>query len=305
MSKFEFSSDNKRYHTLAFYFKRQGLRRFKASVNLGLDCPNRDGTKGTGGCIFCLGNSSYFSRSSDLSVTEQLKLESERIWKKNPGVELTAYLQSGSNTYTSCEKLESALEEAMSFKGVTALSIATRPDCIPPEMEELLFRYCQKIDLTVELGLQTAKDDTGELINRCYPYSVFESCFNRLKARKIPVCVHIINGLPSESREDMLNTARLVGELRPKGVKIHLLHVLRGTTLEKLDYTPMKFEDYVETVVGQLELLPAEIVIERLTGDGDKQTLLAPLWSRDKRRVLGTIDKIMAEKDTWQGRLAK
>lgn len=304
---FPYSDDNKRYHTLSYHNRTSGVPTQKAIVDAGLSCPNIDGSKGRGGCVFCDGSGSYFSPGSRLTVTQQLDRESKRIWSRRPGVPLIAYFQGNTNTYTTCAHLEALLEEALSFPGVAGLSVATRPDCLPPDIVELLGAFAGRTRLTVELGLQTVQDSTAELIHRCYPFSEFQEGFRRLREQNIRICVHLINGLPGETQADMLNTARVLGAMGPEAVKIHLLHVLRETELASWflegRYHPMEFEDYINTVVSQLELLPMATVIERITGDGDKNRLLAPLWSRNKIRVLGTIDQRMAERETYQGRL--
>ena len=301
---FPFSFDNKRYHTL-YYHNRAvfGGRVYKASVDAGFSCPNIDGTRGTGGCIFCDGGSRYFSPDGTLSVTEQLAREKERILKKDPTAKFLAYFQSHSNTYAPAERIEALCREAVSF-GACAISLATRADCI--NEEKALMLALLPVPVTVELGLQTADNEIAKAINRCHTYEEFLSGYSLLKKHNIRVCVHIINGLPGDTCEGMLNTARLLGRLRPDGVKIHLLHVIRGTELHRIyergEYTPLSREEYIDTVVRQLELLPPETVIERLTGDGDKKTLIAPLWSADKIAVLGGIDRRQRELDSWQGK---
>ena len=306
MNPFPYSFDNKRYHTLAYHNRVHNCKTQKAIIDAGLSCPNIDGTCGTGGCIFCDGGSGYFAPDRLLSVTEQLQLETARIRRKSPNAAVIAYFQVHTNTYGPLERLKSLYTEALEAD-VYGLSIATRPDCLSGEVLALLASVAKQKPLTVELGLQSVLDTTAETINRGYPYAVFEDSFRKLKAHGIRVCVHIIDGLPGEKPADMLHTAKVIGRLRPDAVKIHLLHVIRGTKLAALfesgQYTPMTFEAYIDTVIRQLELLPAETVIERITGDGDKSKLLAPLWSKDKIRVLGTIDKEMANRNTFQGRL--
>ncbi len=305
---FGFSDDNKRYHTLNYYNRRKfGKKLYKAAIDAGLGCPNRDGSKGNGGCIFCAGGSGYFTNRANgdiyQSVTKQISAERERILKKHPDSGITAYFQAGSNTYTDADTLRKMLCAAMS-QNVDAIAIATRADCIDEERLTVL-RECS-LPLTVELGLQTANDDTASLINRCHSFKDFLHGYRLIKDAGIRVCVHIINGLPKEDKKDMLNTARILGQLEPDAVKIHLLHVIEGTALADIyrrgEYLPMTKEDYISIVVSQLEYLPPRCVIERLTGDGDKRTLIAPLWSRDKISVLGGIDLLMARLDTYQGR---
>ena len=301
----KYYGENKRYRTLNRFNSEKGMKLYKAAVNCGFTCPNKDGTAGTGGCIFCSDGSRLFTADSSLSVTRQLEKEEKRIHAKTPDAFLCAYFQTNTNTYAPTGTLRRLYYEAISFPDVKEISIATRPDCIPDSCLELLKEINEQFPLTVELGLQTVNDKTAKAINRGYLYPVFEENFLRLKNAGIRVCVHIIDGLPGESESDMLLTAQTVGRLKPDAVKIHLLYVTQGTALEKLYrtglYTPMSFEEYTHTAVKQLELLPPETVIERITGDGDKRTLIAPLWSADKIRVLGTVDKIMAEENTYQG----
>jgi len=259
------------------------------------------------GCIFCDGGSAYFAASPAVSVDRQLDDELRRIREKSPEATAIAYFQAHSNSYAPIEKLRSLYQAALKHEGVFGLSIATRADCLSSEYLDYLSELNTGTRLTVELGLQTIFDETAKIINRCHSFSEFTEGYKALKARRIRVTVHIINGLPGETTDMMAETARTLGQLRPDGIKIHLLHVIRGTKLcgmyEKGEYSPMSFEDYTETVVRQLEVLPPATTIERLTGDGDKRALAAPLWSRDKIRVLGTIDYLMASADTWQGRL--
>lgn len=306
MNPFPYTFDNKRYHTLAYHNRVQNCKTQKAVIDAGLSCPNIDGTCGVGGCIFCDGGSGYFTQDKAFSVTEQLQAEKVRIHKKSPESKIIAYFQTHTNTYAPVEKLRTLYEEALTF-GVYGVSIATRPDCIGKDVLSLLKELNGKTHLAVELGLQSSNDETAARIHRGYKYEVFKETFLRLRENNIRVCVHIIDGLPGETEAEMIKTAEDLAQLRPDGVKIHLLHVIRGTQLAGLyesgAYTPMTFEDYVRVVIRQLEVLPPETVIERITGDGDKTKLLAPLWSRDKIRVLGTIDHEMAVGNTWQGRL--
>lgn len=307
INPFKYSDDNKRYHTLAYHNKQTGEKSKKAVIDAGLSCPNIDGTKGRGGCIYCDGGSGYFTGDPEVSIANQLKAERDRIFVRTPGVSITGYFQAHTNTYCSPMKLKAMLDEAIGTGIIDSVALATRPDCLSDAVIAVLSEYSKIIPLSLELGLQTANDRTAKLINRCYDFEVFEKNLLKLKSAGIRTCVHIIDGLPGESHSDMLRTAEKLAELRPEGIKIHLLHVIEGTVLAEMwhreEYIPMSFEDYVETVIDQLELLPPEMVIERITGDADKTKLLAPMWSKDKIRVLGTIDKRMAVRNTWQGRL--
>ncbi len=299
-----FSKDHKRYHSLFDYNDtRYGGRVLKASLDGGCTCPNRDGTLGTGGCIFCDQGSRYFSSGG--SISEQLEAERRRIREKWPEAKLLAYFQAGTNTYGDLTKLRRNWEAALKEPDVVGVSIATRPDCLFPEVLETLEQLRDKTELTVELGLQTVHDATACRIGRGHDFACFLRGYDALQKRGIRTCVHLINGLPGEDRQQMLETARQVGALAPGAVKLHLLHVNRGTALAQLwaqgDYVPLSREEYVEIVCQQLRYFPWETVIERLTGDGDRRVLLAPLWSRDKRAVLGAIDHTMAQQGIVQG----
>lgn len=303
---FPFSDDNKRYHTLYYHNKHTfGGRVYKAVLDGGFTCPNLDGTKGTGGCAFCDGGSGAFTKP--LSVHGQLSLEMTRIRKKATGARAIAYFQVHTNTYAPVERLRVLYEEALSFPGIIGLSVGTRPDCLPPEVLDYLSELNGHTCLTVELGVQTVHDRTARRFGRGYDFTEFLAGYEALQSRGIRTCLHIINGLPGESAPEMLETARILGALRPQAVKIQLLHILQGTKFAELwrqgDITPMSQEGYIGTVVRQLEYFPPETVIERVTGDGEKAKLLAPLWSMDKIRTLGGIDKLQAELQTYQGRL--
>lgn len=307
MNPFPYSSDNKRYKSLAFENVKSGCKIYKAVIDAGLSCPNIDGTKGRGGCIFCDGGSGYFTASPSVPIEQQLTDELSRIRRKDENAVALAYFQAHTNTYADLLRLKQMYESALSHEGIQGISIATRADCLPDDILDYLGELNAQTKLTVELGLQTVFDTTAKRINRCHSYKEFLDGYNALKKRNIRVTVHIIDGLPGESPEMMVETARILGYLRPDGIKIQLLHVISGTALCKIyeqgEYIPMELDEYVDTVVRQLEVLPPETTIERLTGDGDRRTLIAPLWSRDKIRVLGSIDKLMAVRNTWQGRL--
>ena len=230
--------------------------------------------------------------------------ETARIHAACPDAGVIAYFQAHSNTYASLERLKPVYYEALSCD-ICGIAAATRADCIDREKAEFLASL--PVPVTVELGLQTAHDSTAELINRGHSFADFVEGFSTAKAAGLRVCVHIINGLPGEDEQMMLKTAELLGKLRPDGVKIHLLHVIKGTKLAEMylagNYTPLTMQEYIDITVRQLELLPQETVIERLTGDGSRETLLAPLWSLDKRAVLGGIMKRQKELDSVQGML--
>lgn len=303
---FKYTLDNKRYHTLNYHLLNTfGEKVYKAVIDAGFTCPNIDGKCGFGGCAYCADGSGEFTQDSSFSITEQLQKEYERIAKKHENPKLIAYFQAHTNTYAPVDVLRAKYDEALAFCDVVGLSVATRADCIDEDIADLLKEYADKTYLTVELGLQTVHDKTAQEFNRGYNYDTFLSAYKLLKERNIRVCIHIINGLYGETKDDMIETARRVGKLKPDAVKIHLLHIVRNTAYEKLyeqdKLIPMNKDAYIDTVCRQLELLPPETVIERITGDGGKETLIAPLWSLDKISVLGAIDKEMTARNTYQG----
>lgn len=306
-SGFTYSDDNKRYYTHNYYLRHKyGKKVFKVPINLGLTCPNRDGTKGVGGCTFCSGMlSGDFAGNPKDSVKEQFNAVRQVLHKKWPDALYIPYFQAGSNTYGDINFLREAFFSAAEFKNAVGINIATRADCISDECADMLLELSKATNLEVELGLQTASDITAKRINRCHTFEDFIEGYNKLQSRGIDICVHIINGLPGESREDMLKTAETVASIHPHSIKIHLLHVIKGTRIceEFLngDFDEMTLDEYAETVCDQLEILPEDVVIERVTGDGKKETLVSPLWSLKKFCVMNEIDKIMAKRNTFQG----
>lgn len=307
-SPFIYSCDNKRYYTLNYYNKSKfGKKIYKAVIDCGLTCPNIDGTKGIGGCIFCDGGSGYFVHGG-LTIEEQLEREYERISEKyGRDAEFIAYFQSNTNTYAPCKVLREYFYSAVDFHNVCGLSIGTRADCLSDEVVELLSEINGITSLTVELGMQSCHEGTLKLINRCCTHNEFLKSYYNLKSKGIRVCLHIINGLPFENTEMMLDTAFEVAKMKPDAVKLQMLHVIKGTQLEKMyhdhEFKLLERDEYIDIIVKQLEVLPSKTVIERITGDGDKSKLIAPMWSADKIAVLGGIDKKLAELDTWQGKL--
>lgn len=305
-NKFRYSIDNKRYHTLNYYNKTKfGCRIYKAVIDAGFSCPNKDGTKGYGGCIFCYGGSGYFTSEGSVPVEVQLKREIKRIRSKTPDAKIIAYFQANTNTYGSLERLREVYEPIVDRDDIFGISIGTRADCLDGDICRYLEDISKRTHLTVELGLQSSNDRTAELINRGYSYSEFLKGFDALSSRNIRTCIHIINGLPGENEENMLKTAEDVGRLKPEALKIQLLHVIKGTRLEEMynnhEFDVMTMEDYINITVKQLEYIPTETVIERITGDGDRKNLIAPLWSTNKIAVLGGIDKRQAETGSMQG----
>ncbi len=308
MNNFIFSNTNKRYHTLSFYNKNTfGQKVFKASLNANLICPNIDGTKGFGGCSFCSSGSGNFVPKLS-GIENQLEAEINRIDKKKNGAPICAYFQAYTNTNADVKLLRSLYEKALKNKRVCALSIATRPDCIDEEKCALLSEFAKKTKLTIELGLQTIFDETASNFNRGYDFACFEKTLDMLQNNNIRVCVHIINGLPYETPDMMVQTAKTLSDMGIDAIKIQLLHILKNTRFEKLYLEGrigvMERQDYISTVVRQLEHLKPQIVVERLTGDGDANELIAPMWSKNKISILNDIDKLMAQNDTYQGRFS-
>lgn len=311
MNKFIPGTDNKRYFTQNRFLRSIfGEKVIKLSLNAGMTCPNRDGTKGYGGCIYCSPMlSGDFSGDMCSSVTEQMKQQTELLSAKWKSSLYIAYFQAGTNTYAPLSRLIPLYEEALAFPGTAGITIATRADCISGEVVEYLKRLSEKTFLTVELGLQTIHDSTAHIINRCHSFGEFYETYEKLKSEGINTCIHIINGLPYETREMMMQSAEAVSRLRPGSIKIHMLHIIKNTVLEKM-YNEEPFhlltrDEYIDIICDQIEIMHPDIVIERLTGDGDKNTLAAPLWTCDKRAVLNGIDKELKRRDTWQGKKLK
>lgn len=302
-----YTDGEKRYHTLSFALRRRfGAPVWKAAVDAGFTCPNRDGSKGREGCAFCLGGNGDFTAGSHLSPVEQISAEQRRIRQRRPDAQVIAYFQAYTNTYAPAERLRMIYDPVVGLEGVCGISIATRPDCLPAEVLNYLEELAARTYLTVELGLQTIHDATAERIRRGYGLEAFLEAVHRLHERRIRVCVHLINGLPGEEPEDMLETARLIGGLRPGGVKIHALQILKDTPMadwwRRGEVNALTKEAYTDIVCRQLEWLPPETVIERLTGDGRKELLLAPDWRCGKIAVLAGIDRRLREGDRWQGK---
>lgn len=278
-----------------------GQKLYKIALDGGFTCPNRDGTLGTRGCIFCSGaGSGEFAGDCTMSIAQQIEKGKERVAGKIKDGRYIAYFQAFTNTYAPVEKLRALYREAINHKDIAVMSVATRPDCLPGEVLDLLCECNQIKPVWVELGLQTIHPETAKYIRRGYPLSVYDEAVKRLKASGIEVITHVMLGLPGETRQDMLDTVSYVGKSHVDGIKLQLLHVIRGTDLEK-DYLEGKFEtltfeSYVELVAECVALLPEKMVIHRLTGDGDKRTLVAPMWSADKKRVLNAIKAAISQK---------
>lgn len=299
----------KPYHSLDYELKKQfGKKIYKISLDGGMTCPNRDGTLGTGGCIFCsAGGSGDFAEKRTSSLKEQMDLAKTRVRRKISGNDNSyiAYFQSYTNTYAPLPYLEQLFTEAVSFPEICGLSIGTRPDCLPDGTVKLLAELNRKKPVWVELGLQTIHEDTAKLIRRGYELPVFENAYRRLKAAGLTVIVHVILGLPGESKEQMLKTVRYLGALHVDGIKLQLLHVLKGTDLAALyrsgAFRTMELPEYLELIGDCLKILPPDTVIHRISGDGPKSLLIAPEWSGNKRLVLNSIAKYLKEQKIYQG----
>lgn len=289
--------------TVNQYLKEKyGQKIYKIAIDGGFTCPNRDGRLDTRGCIFCsAGGSGDFAEDRSLSVTEQIERGKGRVESKMPadqtgGNKYIAYFQAFTNTYAPVEHLKSLYMEAVRHPDIVAISIGTRPDCLPEDVLNLLGEISKIKPVWVELGLQTIHEKTADYIRRGYPLSVYDKAVEELKRRDIEIITHVILGLPGESREDMLESVRYVGDSGVQGIKLQLLHVLKGTDLEK-DYMAGLFkcltmEEYIDLIADSLDILPEDIIIHRMTGDGPKRILVAPEWSADKKRVLNELNKL-------------
>lgn len=282
--------------TLNQYLReRFGRKIYKISISGGFTCPNRDGTLDTRGCIFCsAGGSGDFAEDKTLSITEQIDLGKSRVAAKMPEGYI-AYFQAFTNTYAPVERLRALYSEAIEHPCIVAVSIGTRPDCLSDEVLDLIAELNLLKPVWIELGLQTIHEKSAEYIRRGYPLAVYERAVRELRARNIETITHVILGLPGESREEMLQTVKYVGESGVQGIKLQLLHVLEGTDLA-IDYRNglfevMSMEDYISLIKDCVNVLPDDIVIHRLTGDGPKRILIAPEWTKDKKRVLNALNK--------------
>jgi radical SAM protein (TIGR01212 family) len=302
---------DKPYRSLNEYYREIfGRKTAKISLDGGFTCPNRDGTCGEKGCLFCsAGGSGDFAENAALSITEQVEKGKSQTSDKWKDPAYVAYFQAFTNTYAPVEELRRKYEEALSCEGVEGISIATRSDCLPEDVLELLSELNQKTRLWVELGLQTSDEDSARFIRRGYPLCVFEKAVHDLADRNIPVIVHVILGLPNETRETVLKTIDCINHLPVQGIKLQLLHVLSDSDLAEIyengGYPPLTKEEYISLVGDCIARLREDIVIHRLTGDGDRNTLLAPLWSLRKRDVLNSLHKYLKENNIRQGMSVK
>lgn len=304
---FKYTLDNKRYHTLNYFYKNKfGCKVFKLSLNGGFSCPNLDGLVGYGGCIYCSKTGSgEFGGDKNKSLTEQFYEMKNIVNKKSIPCKYIGYFQARTNTYAPVNILKEKYEEVLNLPDVIGLNIATRCDAISDECLEYLSELNKKTFLTIELGLQTINQNTSKLINRCHSLDQFDDMVKKLRSRNINVVVHIINGLPFETEEMMLDTIRHINTLDIQGIKIHMLHIIKDTGMANY-YLKEKFhvlskEEYIDIVIKQLELLDPKIIVNRITSDPDKDNLIAPLWLVDKCQLLNDIDKEMKKRDTYQG----
>ena len=304
---FKYSFNEKRYHTFNYYLKNKyGCKVSKIIIDAGFTCPNRDGKKGYGGCVFCSekgsGDSNIANTKDILTQYEENKKIMDNKW---PNGLYIPYFQSYSNTYGPLKKIKEMLEPFLSMEEVCEISIATRCDCLSDETIRYLDSITNIKPIWLELGLQTSNDNCGNRLNRQYNFADFISALNKLEKTNIKVCVHVMNGLPYETKEDMLQTIKDINHLKFDAIKIHMLHVIKNTSLGKefIDrpFTMISRDEYIELVVKQLELIKPEVVIERLTGDPIKEDLLAPDWVLNKTTILNDIDKLMRKLDTYQG----
>ena len=308
MNPFKYSNTNKRYYAYDYYLKNKyNSKVSKIGLDAGFTCPNRDGKISYGGCIFCSDGARSNEIKNITDLEEQYQTLKKVMLNKWENSKFIAYFQAFTNTYASVEKLKEIYEPFINKEEVVALSIATRPDALNEEILNYLENIAKRIPLTIELGLQTANDKTALFINRGYKFEVFVNIVNELRKRNIDVVVHLINGLPFETKEDNLETIKKIRHLDIQGIKFHSLFIEKNTLLEKLylenNYHVLTIDEYIDIVISQLELLPDHIVIQRLTGDPIPSKLAFPLWSIKKINVLNGIDKEMAKRSTFQGRL--
>lgn len=305
---FPYSDDNKRYHTWNYYLKhRYHEKVFKVALNANFSCPNRDGTCGVSGCTFCgsLGSGEYAGNIHD-DLAAQFEERKAMMKRKWPNGDAIAYFQAYTNTYADVDTLKKTFDPFVAREDVVALSIATRADCLEDDKIAYLESLTKQKDIWIELGLQSMHNETAKRVHRGHDYQTFLDCIDRLKDTHLKICVHIINSLPYESKDMMLETAKAISHLPVHAIKIHMLHIMEDTQMAK-EYQQHPFpvlskEEYIDIVVSQLELLPPEMIIQRLTGDGVKEKLITPQWTMKKVVVLNDIDKEMLRRDSWQGK---
>lgn len=311
MNNFKYSNTNKRYHTLDYFFKNKfNSKVCKIPINAGFTCPNIDGTKSFEGCSFCnIKGSGDFAGLKSEALLLQWRNGKKMMSKKWPNSIFLAYFQAFSNTYSDVKYLSEKYQPFIELDECAGISIGTRPDCLSDEIIDYLEEISKKKYLLVELGLQTIHEETSNIINRAHSLAVFDEAVRKLRAKNIDVVVHIINGLPKETREMMIETAKYIGKLDVQGIKIHLLHVMHGTKLvRQLNNGFLELltkDEYIEIVCEQLRYIREDIVIHRLTGDAPSEIFIGPIWSRKKTIVLNDIDKKMKLDNIYQGDLIK
>ena len=304
---FKYSDSNKRYYTLDYFYKHKfGCKVFKVSLNAGFTCPNKDGSVGSGGCIYCSksGSGEYAGDINTVLVTQFNEVK-EMMLKKWPKAKYIGYFQANTNTYAPIDVLKEKYETILNLENVVGLNIATRPDSITCECLDYLEELSKKTYLTIELGLQTIHESTSKFINRCHSLKCFEDMVKELRKRRINVVVHIINGLPYETKEMMIETVKYLSKLDIQGIKIHMLSILKDTKLAEI-YKDNKFklisrDEYINIVCDQLEYLREDIVVNRITGDPKVSDLIEPDWLIKKVTILNDIDKEMKRRNTYQG----
>ena len=304
---FKYSDSNKRYYTLDYFYKHKfNSKVFKVSLNAGFTCPNKDGKVGTGGCIYCSkSGSGEYAGDKNKDLVTQFNEVKEIMLKKWPNAKYIGYFQANTNTYAPLNILKEKYETILKLDNVVGLNIATRPDAITDECLEYLEELSKKTYLTIELGLQTIHKKTSIIINRCHTLKCFEDMVNKLRKKNINIVVHIINGLPYETKDMMIDTVKYLSNLDIQGIKIHMLSILKGTKLEEL-YNDRKFklitrDEYIDIVCDQLEHLREDIVVHRITGDPKVSDLIEPNWLIKKVTILNDIDKEMKRRDSYQG----
>ena len=309
INRFKYSNDNKRYHTFNYYLRNKyNSKVFKISLNANFTCPNRDGKVGVGGCTFCssLGSGEYAGNINE-DLVKQFDNIKDMMHQKWSDGKYIVYFQAYTNTYAPINILKEIYEPFIEKDNVVALAIATRPDCLDDEIIKYLNSLTEKLDIWIELGLQTTYDKTANNFNRGYDYTIFKQTIEKLGKTNLKVCVHLINGLPEETKEMMINNVKVINLLPIDAIKIHMLHLVNdsqmGRDYSKKPWKLLNLEEYVEVVATQLRYLRPEIIIQRLTGDAKKDNLIAPLWTLNKTNVLNGIDKYMVEHSYQQGDL--
>ncbi|MEN6325657.1 MAG: TIGR01212 family radical SAM protein [Syntrophomonas sp.] len=301
--------NGKRYNSLNYYLRQRfGGKVFKVALDAGFTCPNRDGTYSREGCLFCgARGSGDFAGDRECGIREQFEQVKAMMHRKWQARKYIAYFQAFTNTYATVDRLRQLYEEALRQEGVVGIAVATRPDCLPPEVLDLLSEISRQTYLWVELGLQSIHHKTSKLLNLHYNFDTFTNALKQLQAREIECCAHIILGLPGENHDEMLATGKELAALPVQGIKIHALHLMQGTPLLKL-FQNHKFElldrdQYVSLVVNILEMISPQVAVHRLTGDSPRALLVEPRWTLNKWEILNQIDRELTERDTWQGKL--